>query len=777
VGGRASEEAPQVRFRLAWRFFFATALVLAVTGAWSMWWTARSADQAAAVAATRGLGALRDEVAAYLAGDQRALEEGAAVFARASAFRSLVATGRAADALDQSREAAELLRAAWVQVTDADGVRLAKSDDPNAPPERLTTSPLVRDALAGRTVSAFGTLDDTSLVHVVALPVEGATAGGIVGTMVVARPLDARAARGGAADGEVAFVIFPREGRVRLSGATLRVTPALTAAVGALRWPRAAADSGGELTGSARAGAARPDELTLDGTRYLALAEPLRAATGRAVGGYAVLRGRDAELAAFATLRRTMLVAGGVGLLVALLVSFAVARQVTRPLATLAEAARRASAGEFGTPIRVRSRDEVGVLAAAFQALLDDLREKQVLVEFARLTPVRPAGRRWQSSPVTPQTAVSDDGSPPADFATAPFRRRMAGGAGAPAAERLPADELPAAEPVSLAAAEGGEGVAERAPLTTPPAVTPRPPAVRHPLVGALASIRGAADALRPGQLFARRYRIEAMIGAGGVGVVFRAHDTERQERVALKVLRPDVALDDPKALARLAREADTARVLAHPNVVRTFDLGTSDGLHFLTMEYVEGPTLRALVDKHRPLPVDTAVACARQLCRALAHAHEHGIVHRDVKPHNAVVTAAGVLRVMDFGLARVVDLPGGITETGILLGTPAYMAPEVLRGATSDPRSDVYAVGAVLFECLVGEPPFGSGAGSLVVLTQVLEGPAPDPCALRPDVPRWVGDVVLAALAKDPAARPQSAAEMADQLTGAAGAAVGSGV
>jgi serine/threonine-protein kinase len=294
-----------------------------------------------------------------------------------------------------------------------------------------------------------------------------------------------------------------------------------------------------------------------------------------------------------------------------------------------------------------------------------------------------------------------------------------------------------------------------------------RPAGPRNLMVTALAGIRGAAEALRPGQRFADRYRVEAMIGAGATGVVFRVYDVETEERRALKVLRPDVALTDPHALARLAREARTAGALAHPNIVRTYELGESDGLHFLTMEYVEGTTLRELLDRGGPLPIDAAVTSVRQLCRALAYAHKQGVVHRDVKPHNAVVSPSGVLRVMDFGIARFAGAPSGITETGVLIGTPAYMAPEVLRGATADVRSDVYGTGAVLYECLTGRPPFGdaSGVQALVVLTQVLEEAPGDPRALRPEVPEGLAQVVLAALAKDATRRPQSAEELGERL------------
>jgi serine/threonine-protein kinase len=282
----------------------------------------------------------------------------------------------------------------------------------------------------------------------------------------------------------------------------------------------------------------------------------------------------------------------------------------------------------------------------------------------------------------------------------------------------------------------------------------------------ALVDAIAAAAALRPGQRFAGRYDVRHMIGAGGAGVVFLATDVERHEPVALKVLRPDLLQQDDAAISRLAREVEIARRLEHPNIVRVHALGESEGLHFITMEYAEGSTLRQLIDAGGTLPVPVVLSLTKQLCRALQHAHERGVIHRDVKPHNLVVTPDGTLKVMDFGTARLAEAPRGLTESGVLFGTPAYMAPESLRGATVDARADVYAAGVVMYEALVGRTPFTAGTGSpLVVLTHVLESVPEDPVALNPGVPRALGDVVLDALSKDPARRPASARARAARL------------
>jgi len=646
----------RVRMPIAWRMFLGTALVVAAVLGGSLLLTARAAQRAAAAAAERGIAAIRAQVSTQLDARARGLLDAARVFAQIPEFRSLIANGSPADAADQAREAAERLGAGWVQLTDARGVRLAKSDEPNARADALGGTALIRRALEGEATAAYGRAGDTLLFNAVAVPIEGPTPGRLAGTLMAVQPLDAAAARalGAAAGGDVVLYVQPpgdtagvREPRIVAS--TLPDAPALRTPIATLA--------------SAAVRGAPATTLRVGNDAYYGLATPLRSADGRVLGGVAVLHAQAAELRPFRELERTILLAGFAGLTLALGVSLSMARQVTRPLSRLVVATRRAASGDYTGDVRVRPGDELGDLAEAFQAMLTDLREKQVLVEFARLTP-----RGAHTPRPSPATGVA----------------RIDVGAGAPV-------DAPTLRTVHGASAA---------------TLAPNEPAAR-PL-----DAFAAAAALRPGQRFADRYVIRHMIGAGGVGVVFLAIDTRDGDAVALKVLRPDVRLEDPISVSRLEREVDLARRLAHPNVVRVYELGEADGLHYLTMEYVEGPTLRQILAERGTLPVPAVLTLGRQLCRALGHAHQHGVVHRDVKPHNLVVTPAGLLKVMDFGTARPVGASRGLTESGALFGTPAYMAPELLRGGAVDARADVYAAGVVLFEALVGRPPF-TGADS----------------------------------------------------------------
>ena len=273
-------------------------------------------------------------------------------------------------------------------------------------------------------------------------------------------------------------------------------------------------------------------------------------------------------------------------------------------------------------------------------------------------------------------------------------------------------------------------------------------------------------SALRPGTLFANRYEVKEVLGMGGMGVVYRAFDRELQEMVAIKALRPETLAGGGVALERFKQEIRLARKIAHRNVVRTYDLGEVNGMYYLTMEYVEGTSLKQLIGTRGPLPVPVTLTIGKQLCRALEVAHEQGVIHRDIKPQNMVVEPSGVLKVMDFGIARLANRSKdeGLTKEGMSIGTPDYMSPEQLSGMELDARSDLYSAGVVLFECLTRRLPFEADSTYALIAKQ-LEGAAPDPRTLNPDVPEALAQVVLKAMAKEPGDRYQTAAQMHDAL------------
>ncbi len=271
-------------------------------------------------------------------------------------------------------------------------------------------------------------------------------------------------------------------------------------------------------------------------------------------------------------------------------------------------------------------------------------------------------------------------------------------------------------------------------------------------------------DALVPGAVLATRYEIRSVIGRGGMGVVYRAFDRELSEDIAIKTIRRDLLTTDPVLGEQLKSEIRLARRISHRHVVRTHDLGEADGIAFVTMECVTGITLRELLETRGRLGSASTLAIARQFADALAVAHQAGVIHRDVKPENALVDADGVLKVMDFGIARIAAASTR-TNTGLIVGTPAYMAPEQLVDEAVDARADLYALGVVLYECLCGAPPFG-GSNMVSMIAKVLTTP-PAPIANQvSDVPPALEALVMRLLAKAPDQRPSSATELVELLS-----------
>ena len=359
------------------------------------------------------------------------------------------------------------------------------------------------------------------------------------------------------------------------------------------------------------------------------------------------------------------------GLLLAIVTSVLIARQITRPVHHLMEVTGEVKEGRYTGKITVESRDEIGELAEAFRHMLDELKEKDRLVEYLQARPTSPA-------PIVPAAAGSDG-------------------------------------PLSI------------------------------------------------GSRFAGRYDIEGVLGEGGMGIVYRAYDQEIGETVALKALRPELGNLDSTLLERFKQELRLARRITHRNVVRTYDLGEVSGVYFITMEFVRGTSLSTLIRESGKLDVPAALTIGKQLCRALEVAHEEGIVHRDIKPQNLLVEPSGFLKVMDFGIARLAEKGAGgkgLTTVGVIVGTPQYMAPEQIFGEAVDGRTDIYAAGAVLFECVVGRPVFE--ASSVVALvSRHMESAPPDPSTLNPDVPPELSRIILRALARQPSDRWATATEL----------------
>ena len=268
--------------------------------------------------------------------------------------------------------------------------------------------------------------------------------------------------------------------------------------------------------------------------------------------------------------------------------------------------------------------------------------------------------------------------------------------------------------------------------------------------------------------LLGDRYQVGDTLGFGGMSEVHRGRDVRLGRDVAIKVLRADLARD-PTFQTRFRREAQNAASLNHPAIVAVYDTGEMFGdgvtLPYIVMEYVDGETLRDIVKREGPMPAKRAMEITADICAALDFSHRHGIIHRDVKPANVMLTRAGAVKVMDFGIARAVtDGQATVTATAAVIGTAQYLSPEQARGEAVDARSDVYATGCVLYELLTGTPPFSGDSPVAVAYQHVREEPRP-PSAVHPGVPMDVDAIVLKALNKNPMNRYQTAADMRSDL------------
>lgn len=281
---------------------------------------------------------------------------------------------------------------------------------------------------------------------------------------------------------------------------------------------------------------------------------------------------------------------------------------------------------------------------------------------------------------------------------------------------------------------------------------------------GAVASL-SLESPLESGALLGARYEIRGELGRGGMGLVYRAFDRELGEEVAVKLVRGDLVASNPSLVDRLKSEIRLARRLPHRNIVRAHDLGEWNGMYFITMEYIDGISVKDLINRRGRLTVESTLAIGTQLADALVVAHEAEIIHRDIKPENLLIDNTGCLKVTDFGLARPVQQDMKLTAGGFILGTPHYMAPEQFRGSgVIDARSDLYSVGVVLYECLTGKPPFD--ADSVTALyAEVMKGTPTLITDIVPELHPSLALVIHQLIQRKPADRVPSARELARRL------------
>ena len=669
--------------------FIATLVVLLVGG--TLAFTTAQANQLARSTIDAGLKETRDVWHTIQDDRFKKLRLGVRVLANDPYFKAAIAERDQNTALDSLGERGQDLAADFMMATDPAGKLIARTDRPSDTGDDLSKDPIVKKALEGDDAAALW-LQGDQLFTAVAVPMQ--TGPELVGVMVAGYRLSEAVAAQmhKITHSEMAFLVRPAGQAEKVAVSSLGpLEPALAAS---LAMPQMAQ-------------ADVPFELDLAGERYIGVRTPLTSATGETIGAALALRSLSAETVPFRRFRN-VLVAVSLGVMVlGLLAAWGAASRITGPVRKLVGLVERIRDGSYSGAVAVQGRDEIGVLARAFNALVADLREKDQMISFLRegMTEMRK---------IAAATTLGGGTSP--------------GSGGAAAA-----------------------------------GATPDTPTVK------IQSQQTKGAALQRGEVFGDRYEILGTLGKGGMGVVYRARDRQLDEVVALKLLRPEALAADPTLIDRFKQEIKLARRITHRNVLRTHDFGEAGSVPYISMEFLEGVTLKDLIRSRGALPLGVGLSIAKQMCHGLGAAHDTGVVHRDIKPQNMLILPeTGELKIMDFGISRRTEVePGtsGLTTAGTVMGTPDYMPPEQAQGKQADFRSDIYSLAVVFFETFTGKLPFRGDNPMAVVVAHIQQLP-PKPRSVNPKLSPELEVLILKGLAKDPAKRWQTTDELLETLS-----------
>jgi serine/threonine-protein kinase len=676
------------KFSLTIKIFLAAALLIAIAVGVAIAISAYRARQVADAKISEDLKKAGPAWESFEATRYAELHRALAVVVNNSGIISMFTDTNAATILDTLKtEQASKVKADFLIAVNPEGTAVARTDKPLPYSADMSRVPTISGAIQGEQTQGIW-LSGGRLHNVVAAPVlEGGTR--VVGVIAAAFAINDDVARNlkTLMNAQVLFLADgakpPDAPKLAVASSTMQeLSPSALEAVSRRPDLVQAVFRQGQTIG--------PLTLELRPETYIAYFLPIRSSTDQLIGAAVALRSRDEELKAFRAIQNIQIGVGLAALALAFILSFFLAHRITGPVGRLLKATEEVRVGNLeNANLPVDSRDEIGILARSFAAMLEELKEKAALEKYIGALTMN-VGGDVETVVTRPSSATTIAGS----VSTSDTRK---------------------AEP-------------------------------------------------QVGSLFSGRYEIQSILGKGGMGVVYKAHDRDLDDIVAIKTLRSEALSADPTLLDRFKQEIRLARRITHPNILRTHDLGETNGLRYLSMEFVKGITLKHLIEQDQLLPTPVALRISKQVCAGLAAAHEVGVIHRDIKPQNIIIEPTGGLKIMDFGIARLTQ-ERGMTVTGTVVGTPDYMSPEQARGMTLDFRSDIYSTGVMLYEMFTGTLPFEGDSPVAVVLKHVQEKP-PAPQAKNPKIDQKISAIILKCMEKDPGNRYQTVNDLYEALT-----------
>lgn len=744
----------------------------------------------------------------------------------------------------------------FAMMLSTDGDVLVRTDRPDASGQSLADHSLVAPVIADL-IPEYGTWrEGNRLFHVAVVPI--ATAFELVGFLVTGLAIDDEVAASikHVTSVDTAFFTLDDQARPALAASTLD----LRRGERLLAELQSAPD---DLARLAEGQVVERIDVRFDGENWVARAEPLQDTTDQVLGIVMTIDSLDARLAGHRTIQTTLIAAGALAVLLALMLSMWVARRIARPVTELSVVADQAAQGDYEQDIDIRGKDEIGTLARAIKRLLADLREQQEIAGYVsdlsshmqeskstdpatsrETTAMEPPSSgpalvlalQWQADAQDKAMETLEDWLEPLAGWAHEYGARLVPGGSTRLYLTFTPDQTDGLErcmsqllkhcqgrddPPAMALASGdiissgillggsknhlisGKPVFHCERLLTEAGsgrLLIAPPAyklmkdrfdalkARISLSKGRTSTRkfyqllelqpdseatqvlpttakpGRKAGIRVGTVLGNRYEILGRVGSGAMGTVYRARDRKLDDVVALKMLNSE-STRDPEQLERLKSEIRLARRITHPNVLRTHDFWELDGKPVISMEYVRGITLSQLLDNSGRLKLAAGLRVCSQVLQGLRAAHEAGILHRDIKPANIILDQSGNARLMDFGISRqVMNHDQNLTQPGMIVGTPNYLAPEVVLGESADQRSDLYSVGVMMSEVFTGQLPYRGETSMQVCLAHVQDEPD-RPSKAWPEIPERLEQIILKCLAKKPDQRFPDAEALLKEL------------